>query len=139
MDQHSIRRFIVVLSVSSGITCAALGPTSPSHRVEITDADAALYWREVQRRVPAWFQGGGVAPPHLPPAEAVYSRVKFIEVPQELLETCTFDGDTLEIRIGDDKWDSGCVPHELGHAALWVLKHPCWSRFEHPNEHPNRC
>lgn len=139
MDQHSIRRFIVALFVSAGVACTAVGPSTPAHRVEISAADAALYWREVERRVPAWFRSGGATPPRLPSAEAVYSRVKFIEVPHELLETCTFNGDTLEIRIGDDKWDSGCVPHELGHAALWVVQHPCWSRFEHPNEHPQRC
>ena len=67
------------------------------------------------------------------------SRVRFVEVPRENLPTCTFNNNTFEIRVGDDKWDSGCVPHELGHAVLWVLGHPCWDNFEHPNQTPTRC
>lgn len=140
MYQQQLRRFSMAWIVFSVVGCAALdGPTGPTRNVEISAADEALYWREVQRRVPAWFRNGGLEAPSLPSAEAVYSSVTFIEVPHEFLATCTFNGNNLEIRIGDDKWDSGCVPHELGHAALKLLAHPCWNNFEHPNEDPNRC
>lgn len=139
MDQRSIRYYLIALFVSPVVGCTALDATPPTQDVDITADDAALYWREVERRVPGWFENGGVAPPQLPSADAVYSKVKFIEVPHEFLETCTFNGNTLEIRIGDDKWNSGCVPHELGHAVLWLLHHPCWDDFEHPNEDPKHC
>jgi hypothetical protein len=140
MRRQFIQRVLIALGVGWFVACATVeSPTSADRHVEISPADAALFWNEVQRRVPAWFQSGGIAPPRLPSAETVYAKVRFLEVPHELLETCTFDDDTLEIRIGDDKWDSGCVPHELGHAALWLVHHPCWNNFEHPNEHPSRC
>ena len=139
MYQQQIHRYGMALIVASFAACAALAPTPPTRTVEISVADEAHYWREVQRRVPAWFRSGGVEAPNLPSAEAVYSIVTFIEVPHEFLATCSFNGNNLEIRIGDDKWDSGCVPHELGHAALRLLEHPCWKEFEHPYEDPNRC
>ena len=140
MYQHHSRRFLIALFVSSVVACASVeAPTAPTRNVEISAAEAAVYWREVERRVPAWFRTAGVEAPSLPSQEAVYSTVRFVEVPHEYLATCTFNANTLEIRIGDDKWDSGCVPHELGHAALWLATHPCWSKFEHPNENPRHC
>jgi hypothetical protein len=70
--------------------------------------------------------------------KTIRSRVEFQEVPVAYLSTCTFTRATFVIRIGDDKWGSGCVPHELGHAACEALGMPdgCQT-FEHPN--PERC
>ena len=139
MPIQRLRRFALILSLFSAFACAALEGPTPNRQVQLSDADASLYWREVQRRVPTWFETGGVEAPALPSSQSVYSRVRFVEIPHEFLETCTFNSKTLEIQIGDDKWNSGCVPHELGHAVLWLLRHPCWGDFEHPNEDPRRC
>jgi len=120
--------------------CGALeGPSTPTREVQLSTADESLYWVEVERRISTWFRNGGVPAPTLLPAETVYTKVHFLEVPHENLETCTFSKSTLDIRVGDDKWDGGCVPHELGHAVLWLLHNPCWDKFEHPNERPDQC
>ncbi len=126
---------LLVLSLTS---CESLAPRA-RRRVQLSPELASLYWSETQRRTSAWFENGGVEPPELPPSETVYSKVAFFEVPREDLATCTFDNGDLEIEVGDDKWQDGCVPHELGHAALWLIGHLCWDEFEHPGERPDRC
>ena len=137
---HFIRVVAIAVLASPLAGCESLsGPTATSRDVQLSAAQQNLYWNEVQRRVPAWFQQGGVEAPRLPSAESVYSAVQFVEVPNEMMSTCTFNKNTLEIRIGDDKWHSGCVPHELGHAVLSMIDHPCWNNFEHPNEVASRC
>ena len=133
-------RFALVVGAAQLFSCTmAAGPSPPGSAVVLSAADQSLYWREVERRVPTWFRNDGVAPPTLPTADTVYSRVRFLEVPASELETCTFDSRTLLIRVGDDKWHGGCVAHELGHATLYLIGSECWDNFEHPNESPRRC
>ena len=69
--------------------------------------------------------------PELPDREVIRSWVRFEEVSATKLDTCTFSLSGL-ISIGDDKWASGCVPHELGHAACAYLGGPsACPDFEH--------
>ncbi len=90
--------------------------------IELTDMDWKSYWSQLERRWPACW-------PELPLMNDVRARVEFFEVPHEQLETCTYGA--WRIRIGDDKWDSGCVPHELGHAACHLLDVQICVDFEH--------
>lgn len=57
----------------------------------------------------------------------------FFEFPITENTTCYFRK-PKDIFIGHDKWQSGCVAHEIGHAVLYTLKHPCWGEFEHELE-----
>ena len=79
-----------------------------------------------------------VTPPQLPPQEEVYDAVTFLEIEaSSRFPTCTYRGSEKAIRIGDDKWGSGCVPHEIGHAACDLLGLAICEDFEHPNYRSN--
>ena len=110
--------------------------------ITVTREEFALYWVELERRWPAFFESQCVVPPPLPPMWEVFNKVTFLEVvADEKFVTCTYTRNGYEIRIGDDKWGSGCVPHEIGHAACHVLgnkfKSVCFN-FEHP-EYISQC
>ncbi len=117
------------LALILGMGC--LGPTAPETLVELTHAQWLDYWGQLEHRWPAFFASQCVKAPDLPLMNDVRERVKFLEVPSEWLETCTYRL-TGEIRIGDDMWDSGCVPHEMGHAACHLLRVKICFEFEHP-------
>lgn len=117
------------------LTLCCNGPSAPERVVAIPEAEFAAYWGSLERRADIWF-GYDI---ELLPGVEVLAAVTVVEVPHEYIETCAFDSRRRKIRIGDDKWESGCVPHELGHAALFLMGHPCWDGFEHPGETPEKC
>ncbi len=108
-----------------------LGPSAPETPVELTDMEWKSYWGQLERRWPAFFEGQCVEAPVLPRMNDMKQAVTFVEVPHEQLETCDYSRKHRKIRIGDDKWESGCVPHELGHAACHLLDVQVCVDFEH--------
>ena len=113
-------------------SCALPEATTPSADVVLAQEQFTEYWRQLERRWPAYFESICRPPPELPDSAAIENWVKFEEVPRAYLSTCTYSGRL--IRVGDDKWQSGCVPHEMGHAVCDYLNSPAGcSTFEHPN------
>jgi len=115
-----------------------LGASRPETVVEVSREDFAEYWRQLERRWPVFFNSKCVEMRGLPSMDDVHDMVTFIEVPKEYLETCTYRKGSNEIRIGDDKWTSGCVAHEIGHAVCDLLGLKECREFEHPN-YKSRC
>ena len=115
-----------------------LGASTPETEVIVSQTDFAEHWRQLERRWPVFFDSKCVPMVGLPPMEGIRARVTFIEVPAEYLATCTYRRGSREIRIGHDKWTSGCVAHELGHAACHYLDRDDCYDFEHPN-YKSRC
>ncbi len=107
--------------------------------VTITRGQFAVYWAELEQRWPVFFESQCVAPPSLPPMDDVFNMVTFIEVTAgEHFPTCSYRKRSNEIRIGDDKWMSGCVAHEIGHAVCDYLDIDMCYDFEHP-EYQSKC
>lgn len=125
--------FVLALNISS-----CLGPSTSETPIELTDAQWGDYWLQLERRWSVFFEKQCVEVPGLPGMDDVRARVQFFEVPHEWLKTCTYNRNSYKIRIGDDKWDSGCVPHELGHAACHLLGVKICIDFEH-NNYESRC
>lgn len=114
--------------------CGLEGPMSSRAKdIVLSEAEFGVHWQQLERRWPAWFKSIGHAIPTMPAMGDVHQAVRFLEVSREFLETCTFFRKSREIHIGDDKWQSGCVAHEIGHASLALIGHPCWDDWEHPN------
>lgn len=135
----AMRTLALGLAIAAMSGCQLPGSSTPETPIELSAEAKAEYWRQFERRVGVWFKGN---PPPLPSADEVFARVHFVEVPHAYLSTCTFSPGSFQIRIGDDKWQSGCVAHEIGHAALRMIGHPCSSIFEHQgggNPAPDRC
>ena len=119
-----------VLLVASMLGC--LSPSIVSINVDVSVEDFIEYWTQLIRRWPIYFDSQCLPTPELPSRDDVHSRVRFEEVSSAVLATCTFTKSTWVIKIGDDKWASGCVPHELGHAACQFLAQPDGCEdFEH--------
>ena len=107
--------------------------------VIVTRQEFGVYWSQLERRWPAFFLSRCVTPPELPKMDDVFNMVTFIEVEASShFPTCTYRKSSKEIRIGDDKWASGCVPHEIGHAACDLLDIGVCEDFEHP-DYPSKC
>ena len=115
-----------------------LGASTPEKDVTVSLEDFTEHWRQLERRWPVFFAAQCVDMEPLPNMLDIRDRVKFVEVPKEYLATCTYRRSNKEIRIGDDKWTSGCVAHELGHAACHYLDRDDCFDFEHPN-YRSRC
>jgi hypothetical protein len=118
------------------VGCELPGSRTPSTDIELSRAEWDEYWRQLERRWPAFFKAKCVSPPSLPDSEVMRSWVRFQEVPAAYLSTCTY-GNRL-IRVGDDKWQSGCVPHEMGHAVCDFIDGTICREFEHPG-YRSRC
>ncbi len=102
--------------------------------VRVTWEEFGVYWTQLERRWPVFFEGQCVTSPELPSMNDVFDMVTFIEVEASVdFPTCTYRRGANEIRIGDDKWASGCVPHEIGHAACHMLGISVCIGFEHPD------
>ena len=128
------RLALVMLLLALG--CLRLGP---EHPVVVTREAFSVYWAELEQRWPRFFEQQCVFPPMLPAEAAIFNMVSFIEVEaSDRFPTCTYRSRSNEIRIGDDKWGSGCVAHELGHAACDYLQSSRCKDFEHPN-YRSRC
>ncbi len=129
----------LALSWTTGAACG-FSPASPTgasptggHEVQIDDGRAAEYWAQFERRLPLWFEKISVPVPGVPHRDEVMAEARFVEIDMGDAETCWYDPpDRLEIRI--DMWESGCVPHEIGHLALRMAGHPCWADWEHETE-----
>ena len=126
MNAPKLGTLMLVLSISG-----CLWPSVLETPVELTDAQWEGYWSQLERRWPVFFESQCVEVPGLPLMNDVRQVVRFVEVPHEQLETCTYSRKNRKIRIGDDKWESGCVPHELGHAACHLLDVEVCVDFEH--------
>lgn len=102
--------------------------------VHVTREEFGVYWTQLERQWPVFFEGQCVPPPKLPREWEVFLEVTFIEVEaSSRFPTCSYRRSSREIRIGDDKWGSSCVPHEIGHAACHVLGISVCFDFEHPD------
>lgn len=102
--------------------------------VRLTKDQFMLYWVELEKRWPVFFESKCVEPPALPSPLKVFNMVTFIEVEaSSRFPTCSYRRSTNEIRIGNDKWRSGCVPHEIGHAVCDLLHSRVCKDFEHPD------
>lgn len=124
----------LALTGSLGLSCA-VSPASPTGGQEVRlDAQrAALYWAQFEQRLPRWFKEIDVPVPQVPSRDIVLTQARFIEIALGEADTCWFDPpNRLEIRT--DLWESGCVPHEIGHLALKMAGHPCWGEWEHGDE-----
>jgi len=126
--------FVLITSTLSGCL------TSHDERIiYVTRAEFAVYWVELEQRWPLFFAGQCVTPPKLPPEKDVFNMVTFLEVVAgSRFPTCTYRLSSNEIRIGSDKWGSGCVAHEIGHAACDLLGIGICRDFEHP-EYRSKC
>lgn len=130
-------KFLVSLTSLLSLGCQLPSATTPRTPVELSDAQFAEYWRQLERRWPAYYAKRCVEPPTLPAMEDVRAFIRTIhEVPVPYMPddaACTFGGHTMTIRA--DKWESGCVPHEMGHAAAKFLGNTRgeldWRVFEH--------
>lgn len=114
-------------SPTSGTTAAV---------VHVEPGTFDFYFSESEKRANLWFCGERVpgkscnAMPDLPAPSAVLGRVRFVEE-APLGQTCYYDTATNTIAVPSDKWDSGCVPHEVLHAALDMIHNRCWREIEH--------
>lgn len=102
--------------------------------VEVTNEQFHAHFIEFQSRYLVWQTSWGLPSSYtLPDEGSVYRRNRIVEFRSTEDTTCYFTTPDL-IQIGDDKWESGCVAHEIGHAALYMINHPCWGEFEHDFE-----
>lgn len=132
------RQKLGILVLIMGTFSGCLAPRD-ERIVLVTRTEFSVYWMELERRWPLFFEGQCVIPPELPTPEEVFHAVTFIEVTaSSRFPTCTYRPRAQEIRIGDDKWGSGCVPHELGHAVCALLNTEVCRDFEHP-EYRSKC
>jgi hypothetical protein len=131
-------RLVLVLWLS--ISCNIVGPSLPGVPVNVSEENFNEYWTQLTRRWPTFFEGQCLRTPQLPNRDDIRSWVSFEEVSAAELAAkqnaaCTFTKSKGRIRIGDIYWGSGCVAHELGHAACEYLGQPdgCpW--FEHAKD-----
>ena len=124
----------LALAGTLGVSCDS-GPASPTggEEVRVSEERAAAYWTQFEARLPRWFNEIQVPVPEVAPRDVVLAQARFIEIATGEADTCWFDPpNRLEIR--SDLWESGCVPHEIGHLALKMAGHPCWGEWEHPTE-----
>lgn len=108
--------------------------------VRLTKEEFDGYWRQLERRLPAWTEAHGFvgADEALARRDEVRTTMVLVERDPADLATCSFRPPNL-VQVGSDKWDSGCVPHELGHFALWLIHFEGWCNFEHHEEDWKRC
>ena len=70
----------------------------------------------------------------LPEQEKLYDAIEgFYEFPADEHPTCYYRPSKRSIHIGEGRWQSGCVPHEMGHAACYIFfdAAPFCKEFEH--------
>lgn len=142
------RNFPVIalaLAVSLLSACDASSPTGASATTDVRPDPAVIskYFSEAEKRANLWFCGTPTsgrscdAMPVLPSFSEVMNNVRFVEEAPNG-QTCYYDGATDIITIPADKWNSGCVPHELLHASLHMIGNHCWRDVEH-NPYEGSC
>lgn len=112
-------------------------PSAIETPYEMSDETRAEFWRQAEHRVYVWFQGN---PPELPPSGDVWAATRWVLVPPGSLDppTCDFSPGSFRVRVQTDVV-GGCEAHELLHAALRMVEHPCSSIVEHEVPAPARC
>ena len=110
---------ILLLALYLWLLCFAFGcsmPTAPS------SVDAALYWPDAEYRIGEWFSWNEhCATNYIKPS---------VTIVEGSPETCTYNGPNNRITI-NPIYTSGCMAHELGHAALEQAGNKCWREYEH--------
>lgn len=125
--------------IFSLLSCSSLTRQyEDEYPVEITYEQFTEYYRQFQSRFLLWQEAWGLPTTEelaitIPGEQELYRRLDFYEFPSTANSTCYFR-EPSKLLIGDDKWESGCVPHEIGHAVLYITNHPCWGEFEHEEE-----
>lgn len=129
--------YLLLISLSYSACLLPLPSSEEFKKVTLNKQEFDEYYRQFYGRFLLWEERLGI--PKLVPADTqqVYISVGFFEFSATGNTTCYFKQPDV-IQIGSDKWESGCVPHEIGHAALYLAKHPCWGEFEHDKEE-NKC
>ena len=118
----------------------------PTEVVYLTDEEWTFAVNQAVIRSNAWFCSDPAKrrpgrqcnemPEDYPGIDALKLRVHRIIEEAPWGQTCTCghgggpDGKST-IRIPSDKWKTGCFYHELQHAALHHIRHPCASEIEH--------
>lgn len=108
-------------------------PYDENYPVEVSNESYAEYYLQFQGRFLLWEASLGLPDYAIPVSSGVQNAYNWYEFRGDTNSTCYFREPT-SIYIGHDKWESGCVPHELGHAVLYTLGHKCWGEFEHEDE-----
>ena len=135
-------RILIGLFIFSNVlfssSCSLLTPQyeEDSYPVVVTSEQFSLEFKQFQSRLLSWEKAWGI-----PDVEKLAITIpsstelhyNFYEFPSTQNSTCYFRK-PKSIYIGHDKWQSGCVAHEIGHAVLFTLGHPCWGEFEHEEE-----
>lgn len=108
--------------------------------VHLTREEFDAYYEQLEIRWPRFFSAVCVSPPsQLPSGEELYNFMSFKEIPDDAHESCYYSVNRNTAVIGAGRWESGCVPHEIGHAACDLLGWDSWCReFEHPS-YPSQC
>ena len=124
--------------------CQLPGIDTPETLVVLTEDEFNEYWRQLERRWPAFYDSNCVEDyPSLPDREDARRDFAFVEVDPRFLSTCRYGGRTAHgytSRIGADKWQSGCVPHEMAHSVCHYIGNPRVCReFEHKGVYKSRC
>lgn len=107
-------------------------PYENEYPVEVSDVAFAEYYRQFQGRFLLWQASMGIPKFEIPRIGGIQS-IHFYEFQSTPNFTCYFRK-PADILVGNDKWQSGCVAHELMHAILYQIGHPCWGEAEHPDE-----
>lgn len=149
-----------ILIVMIFLTCSCITPGTAPTKVYQDDAwwQATMYQADIRfseyfcssdrndpEQIRLYRQPGKrcAADPGMLPTEIVRDRIEPFLQPEPCNDrkgcTCTCRHGTgpdsfSTIRIPADKWESGCVPHEILHTVLYYYDHPCRSDIEHPGD-----
>ena len=124
--------FFGCIIVSCLAACSSSCDSRKTEQVEISKDQFNEWYRDFQIRFLLWERQWQI-PHYETPFVGPYDKLHFFEFRSTETSTCYFKEPDI-IQIGDDKWQSGCVPHEIGHAVLYLIGHPCWGEFEHEAE-----
>ena len=86
--------------------------------------DPLSYWPEAEYRLNYWLAWH----PHCP-KDYVKPVIKAV-YEDSTIETCTYSPDDRVITV-NPAVVSGCMAHEVGHAALHQAGNGCWKIYEH--------
>ena len=125
--------FGCITTLCSSACSLSTRPYDDNYQVEISNEAYAEYYRQFQGRFISWETSWGLPSFEIPAVYRLFSQYNFYEFQSYPNSTCYFR-EPASIYVGHDKWQSGCVPHEIGHAVLFTIGHPCWGEFEHEDE-----